>query len=1231
MEGKTMKRFFKKQLPAILLALTMMVSLVPAAMAVGEDDISPVDPSTCNHVWGDWVETLSPSCAKTGVETRVCSICHTSENRTVPATGAHNYQVVGTTATCGEAGTKTSKCTVCGDVKTESDPATGNHKWVNDSTGVAATCGRAGSQPQKCSDCGATQTVTIPATEQHTWGTWQTTKAATCTVAGTQTATCSVCHQTKIQTLDALCHVDSNSNGKCDRCGANMGTYYTVTFQYLNSSLSTTYSEKSVAANSYPSAPSITSKITSGGKTYTFVGWTTDYSGSSWYLYKSQSLVNPSSYRITGNTTFYAVYSTASDSTITYTVAPGKEESFSASDFNSAYKGECSGTFRYVTFSVSSSAYNSFEGDIYCGNTKLSRSELTSSKFYYSSASHGDYALGDLSLVAPSSADKDTLTLSFTAYGSSGYSMEGTVELVIDGKGSGDITYKVAAGKEVAFDEDDFNDVFQEEYPNYNMKYVTFSTSDTLSTSEGTIYYDYGYSDQKSFTKSTIDDYTFYYGNNSSYDYPLDELSFVAGKNASDHTVELSFRAYYNSSRYVDGTLTIEVGDGGSSSDITYKVAAGKEAAFDEDDFNKVFQKEYSSYDIKYVTFSTSATLSTSEGTVYYDYGYSDEKSFTKNTIDDYKFYYGKNTSSGDYALDDLSFVAGKNASKRTVELSFRAYYNSSKYVDGTLTIEVGGSSSADITYKVAPGKEVAFDEDDFNSVYRKEYSSGTIKWVEFTAPSTLTSAGTIYYDYGRSDQKSFTRSTLNSAKFYYGTSSSYGDYALDDLSFVASSSFNAAVELSFRAYYSESKYVDGTVVLQPDGTAASSNYIGNIRYSTTTGTKVQINANDISRFFSKVCPGYTMQYVMLTGVPSTGSLYYNYYGTSKYGTTAKAQITASNCGGQAFYASPTSTSQFALTELTYVPSGSNYCASIPFTAYSGSRSVSGAILISVSNSTVAEVYGATPKNTAVTFPASSIYNAVLNATGSALSSIQLLSLPSYTTGTVYVGTGTSTAANTTTQYTYGGTMNQLRFVPATGYTGSVEIPYVALNSNGTAIASGTFSLGVVNSVKKFSDVTTSTWCYKYVAELSDASVIAGYNDGTFKPNSTVTYGAALKLIMLAAGYPEQKPVNSNVFSGYLAKARAEGIITRSNVDLTKPITRLQVAQLAAGALKLNTSNLSSVKPFTDTNDASVQALNAAGIVEGYFSNGTSTYKPNNTLTRGQVSAIVWRMQNYRK
>ena len=61
--------------------------------------------------------------------------------------------------------------------------------------------------------------------------------------------------------------------------------------------------------------------------------------------------------------------------------------------------------------------------------------------------------------------------------------------------------------------------------------------------------------------------------------------------------------------------------------------------------------------------------------------------------------------------------------------------------------------------------------------------------------------------------------------------------------------------------------------------------------------------------------------------------------------------------------------------------------------------------------------------------------------------------------------------------------------------------------------------------------MTTSTWCYKYVTELADASVIDGYADGSFKPDNTITYGAALKLVMLAAGYPEIAPTNKNSHS----------------------------------------------------------------------------------------------------
>ena len=402
---------------------------------------------------------------------------------------------------------------------------------------------------------------------------------------------------------------------------------------------------------------------------------------------------------------------------------------------------------------------------------------------------------------------------------------------------------------------------------------------------------------------------------------------------------------------------------------------------------------------------------------------------------------------------------------------------------------------------------------------------------------------------------------------------------------------------------------------------------MGNIRYSVTPGTALQINPNDIARYFKK-CSGGNLMYVTLTSLPTAGSLYYNYYGTSQYGASSRTQMTAASAAGRMFAYSPSAKTEYALSELTYIPSGTNYCTAIGFTAYGGNgQSYTGSILISVSTQAVSEIYSVTTKGTSVSFPATAISSAVSGATGASLSSIQLLDLPATTSGVVYYG---SSVANTTSQYAYAN-LSQLRFVPNSNFTGSVSIPYVALNSRGTAMAMGQFSIGVVSSVKKFSDVATTTWCYKYVTELSSANIISGYSNGSFQEKNTITYGAALKLIMLAAGYGEQAPtVKGSTFSGYLAKAKADGLVT-GTPKLNGSITRLQIAQIASKALKLSTTNLSNKKPFTDTNDVYVQALNAAGIIEGYFSNGTSTYKPNSTLTRGQVSAIVWRMRNYEK
>lgn len=141
------------------------------------------------------------------------------------------------------------------------------------------------------------------------------------------------------------------------------------------------------------------------------------------------------------------------------------------------------------------------------------------------------------------------------------------------------------------------------------------------------------------------------------------------------------------------------------------------------------------------------------------------------------------------------------------------------------------------------------------------------------------------------------------------------------------------------------------------------------------------------------------LQYLTLTSVPATGSLYYNYYNTSKYGS-AQMPLTASTAGNVVFSYSPASASEYDLSELTYIPSGSNYCTALTFTGYSSSgTAVSATILISVTASPVSEVYSVTTKGTSVNFPANSVYSAVASATGFGLSSIQLLELPASTAG----------------------------------------------------------------------------------------------------------------------------------------------------------------------------------------------------------------------------------------
>ena len=1119
-----MREFWKKRLPALALAVLMLAGTAVPAAADNEDGsgTGTEQPSENVHHFGDWI------CQNDGEHIRKCTDTGCDKTETAPHSfkiqnngesghtisceeecnysknEAHSLSEWQTTKepTVTESGTRTRHCTVKGCDYTEEETLAplghqvNTSEWKMDDSKHWNGCNDTSCTEhhneaahslkytqdkdyhwQVCSVCGWASTKK----EKHNYG------SSYASDSTNHWQICSVCRAESEKTA----HKDANGDGICDVCkygGMAASTKYTVTFINAGSTFNT---QKNLVKDAKPSNPGTPTR-TGSNCTYSFRGWTTSNPGSA-AAYTGQTILSSAQVAakaVTGNITYYAVY------TVT---ATNRNTSLSVNGTNAATVGT----------------------DV--------RSKINSQ-------------------------------------------------------------FSSVAGR--------------------NFVSVTFSS--VGSTSYGTLFANSG--------RTTLTGRTYSYTGGS---YPVTDLYFVPSGTRGTYTVTYSANDGYTT---VQGTLSITT-SASASTKISYSVRAGERVALDRNDFNSVYQSVYSET-VRYVRFTSVSSFSTSDGAFYYNYGSSGQREFSRSDLRDYDFYYSSDNY-GSYPIRDISFAAASGASKGTITLNFRAYYASNRYVDGTLEIQINGSGTGSaITYQVRPGERVELDRSDFNRVFADAYSNYELRYVNFlSGGSYAESDGSFYYNYGERDERSFSKSNLTSYSFYY-SSSKYGDYALDDLSFLASDSFSGSVTLNFRAYYDSSRYTDGTLTLR----AAETTRRGDIRYSSAGGANVQLNPNDFARFLNRTYSGAPLQSVKLNGVPDTGTLYYNYYGVSAYGASS-LRLTSSNCGSQLLYFSPSGINQYSLGELTYIPSGSNYCVTIPFTAYStNNRSVQGSVLISVNNVTVQDVYGPTPMNTAVSFPADSIYNAVAASTSNAqLYSIQLLELPASSKGTIYVGTG-STKAATSARYTYSansgnGRIRDLRFVPATGFTGSVEIPYVAYSSADRAIASGRLCLGVVKGLKSYRDVNSSTWCYKYVAELSDEKVIDGYPDGYFRPDKTVTYGQALKLIMLAADYSVQNPTGKHPFSGYLSRATKDGLVSGvKESDLDRPISRLAVAQITAKAMHLSLSNLSSVKPFTDTSDVYVQALNAAGIVEGYFSNGTSTFKPANTMTRGQISAIVWRM-----
>ena len=154
-----------------------------------------------------------------------------------------------------------------------------------------------------------------------------------------------------------------------------------------------------------------------------------------------------------------------------------------------------------------------------------------------------------------------------------------------------------------------------------------------------------------------------------------------------------------------------------------------------------------------------------------------------------------------------------------------------------------------------------------------------------------------------------------------------------------------------------------------------------------------------------------------------------------------------------------------------------------------------------------------------------------------------------------------------------------------------------------------------------FKDVKASSWFGKYVIDLYNDGIINGTSATTYAPNDTLTWAAALKLLLVSHGDLKAADATGADWSkNTIAKAAELGLVA-ADLDGAKAISRLEFCQVAAKLNKLAESKTES--KFTDCTDGYVMALVDAKVISGMTE---TTFEPAASLTRAQIAKIIYQL-----
>jgi len=168
----------------------------------------------------------------------------------------------------------------------------------------------------------------------------------------------------------------------------------------------------------------------------------------------------------------------------------------------------------------------------------------------------------------------------------------------------------------------------------------------------------------------------------------------------------------------------------------------------------------------------------------------------------------------------------------------------------------------------------------------------------------------------------------------------------------------------------------------------------------------------------------------------------------------------------------------------------------------------------------------------------------------------------------------------------------------------------------------------------EYTDVKSDHWAYEAVKAMSDKAVIEGYPDGSFRPDSTVTYGEFIKMALIAGtGVDVGNASSGHWAANYYNKALELNYFSAWDIDqsqLKNHIPRGDMALIVSSILgDVKIEDYDGIQKgikdvtFETKHEYDITKSYAAGILTGYTD---STFRPEKTLSRAESAAVIHRL-----